>query len=306
MNPSKPVDKEVVKKYLTDLQSKIVETIEMVDGKNFLNDTWQRKEGGGGTTCIMENGNIFERAGVGFSHVIGSKLPKSATDAHPEVVNRRWEAMGVSLVFHPDNPFIPTVHMNIRFFIASKDGEEDIWWFGGGMDLTPYYPFLEDVTHFHQTIKKAVDPFGAELYEKFKDQCDDYFYLKHRDEPRGVGGIFFDDYNMNSFIHSFELVKSVGDNLLNAYLPIVQKRNKLTYNAKQKDFQLYRRGRYVEFNLLQDRGTLFGIQSKGRVESILMSMPPTVKWSYDWRPESGSEEEKLYIDFLIRKKWIAN
>jgi coproporphyrinogen III oxidase len=306
MNPSKPVDKEVVKKYLTDLQSKIVETIEMVDGKNFLNDTWQRKEGGGGTTCIMENGNIFERAGVGFSHVIGSKLPKSATDAHPEVVNRRWEAMGVSLVFHPDNPFIPTVHMNIRFFIASKDGEEDIWWFGGGMDLTPYYPFLEDVTHFHQTIKKAVDPFGAELYEKFKDQCDDYFYLKHRDEPRGVGGIFFDDYNMNSFTHSFELVKSVGDNLLNAYLPIVQKRNKLTYNAKQKDFQLYRRGRYVEFNLLQDRGTLFGIQSKGRVESILMSMPPTVKWSYDWRPESGSEEEKLYIDFLIRKKWIAN
>lgn len=306
MNPSKPVDKEVVKKYLTDLQSKIVETIEMVDGKNFLNDTWQRKEGGGGTTCIMENGNIFERAGVGFSHVIGSKLPKSATDAHPEVVNRRWEAMGVSLVFHPDNPFIPTVHMNIRFFIASKDGEEDIWWFGGGMDLTPYYPFLEDVTHFHQTIKKAVDPFGAELYEKFKDQCDDYFYLKHRDEPRGVGGIFFDDYNMNSFIHSFELVKSVGDNLVNAYLPIVQKRNKLTYNAKQKDFQLYRRGRYVEFNLLQDRGTLFGIQSKGRVESILMSMPPIVKWSYDWRPESGSEEEKLYTDFLIRKKWIAN
>ena len=306
MNPSKPVDKEVVKKYLTDLQSKIVETIEMVDGKNFLNDTWQRKEGGGGTTCIMENGNIFERAGVGFSHVIGSKLPKSATDAHPEVVNRRWEAMGVSLVFHPDNPFIPTVHMNIRFFIASKDGEEDIWWFGGGMDLTPYYPFLEDVTHFHQTIKKAVDPFGAELYEKFKDQCDDYFYLKHRDEPRGVGGIFFDDYNMNSFIHSFELVKSVGDNLVNAYLPIVQKRNKLTYNGKQKDFQLYRRGRYVEFNLLQDRGTLFGIQSKGRVESILMSMPPIVKWSYDWRPESGSEEEKLYIDFLIRKKWIAN
>ena len=306
MNPSKPVDKEVVKKYLTDLQSKIVETIEMVDGKNFLNDTWQRKEGGGGTTCIMENGNIFERAGVGFSHVIGSKLPKSATDAHPEVVNRRWEAMGVSLVFHPDNPFIPTVHMNIRFFIASKDGEEDIWWFGGGMDLTPYYPFLEDVTHFHQTIKKAVDPFGAELYEKFKDQCDDYFYLKHRDEPRGVGGIFFDDYNMNSFTHSFELVKSVGDNLVNAYLPIVQKRNKITYNGKQKDFKLYRRSRYVEFNLLQDRGTLFGIQSKGRVESILMSMPPIVKWSYDWRPESGSEEEKLYTDFLIRKKWIAN
>ena len=306
MTLSNPVDRELVKQYLIDLQGKVVETIEIVDGTNFLNDTWQRKEGGGGTTCIMEKGNIFERAGVGFSHVIGSKLPKSATDAHPEVANRRWEAMGVSLVFHPDNPFIPTIHMNIRFFIASKDGEEDIWWFGGGMDLTPYYGFLEDVTHFHQTIKNAIDAFGAELYKKFKDQCDDYFYLKHRDEPRGVGGIFFDDYNTDSFFGSFELIKAVGDNLLNAYLPIVQKRKKNSFSEKQKDFQLYRRSRYVEFNLLQDRGTLFGIQSKGRVESILMSMPPMVKWSYDWSPDSGSEEEKLYKEFLVRKNWIAN
>ena len=306
MTLSNPVDRELVKQYLIDLQGKVVETIEIVDGTNFLNDTWQRKEGGGGTTCIMEKGNIFERAGVGFSHVIGSKLPKSATDAHPEVANRRWEAMGVSLVFHPDNPFIPTIHMNIRFFIASKDGEEDIWWFGGGMDLTPYYGFLEDVTHFHQTIKNAIDPFDAELYKKFKDQCDDYFYLKHREEPRGVGGIFFDDYNTDSFFGSFELIKAVGDNLLNAYLPIVQKRKKNSFSEKQKDFQLYRRSRYVEFNLLQDRGTLFGIQSKGRVESILMSMPPMVKWSYDWSPDSGSEEEKLYKEFLVRKNWIAN
>ena len=306
MTLSNPVDRELVKQYLIDLQGKVVETIEIVDGTNFLNDTWQRKEGGGGTTCIMEKGNIFERAGVGFSHVIGSKLPKSATDAHPEVANRRWEAMGVSLVFHPDNPFIPTIHMNIRFFIASKDGEEDIWWFGGGMDLTPYHGFLEDVTHFHQTIKNAIDPFGAELYKKFKDQCDDYFYLKHREEPRGVGGIFFDDYNTDSFFGSFELIKAVGDNLLNAYLPIVQKRKKNSFSEKQKDFQLYRRSRYVEFNLLQDRGTLFGIQSKGRVESILMSMPPMVKWSYDWSPDSGSEEEKLYKEFLVRKNWIAN
>lgn len=306
MTLSNPVDRELVKQYLIDLQGKVVETIEIVDGTNFLNDTWQRKEGGGGTTCIMEKGNIFERAGVGFSHVIGSKLPKSATDAHPEVANRRWEAMGVSLVFHPDNPFIPTIHMNIRFFIASKEGEEDIWWFGGGMDLTPYYGFLEDVNHFHQTIKNAIDPFGAELYKKFKDQCDDYFYLKHREEPRGVGGIFFDDYNTESFFGSFELIKAVGDNLLNAYLPIVQKRKKNNFSEKQKDFQLYRRSRYVEFNLLQDRGTLFGIQSKGRVESILMSMPPLVKWSYDWSPDSGSEEEKLYKEFLVRKNWIAN
>ena len=298
------VNKDQVKDYLIDLQNNIVGTIELVDGKNFLHDSWQRKEGGGGTTCIMENGYIFERAGVGFSHVVGSKLPKSATDAHPEVANRKWEAMGVSLVFHPNNPFIPTVHMNVRFFVASKKGYPDIWWFGGGMDLTPYYPFIEDVIHFHQTIKTAITPYGQDLYVKFKEQCDDYFYLKHRDEPRGVGGIFFDDYNEKNFNHSFNLTKSVGDNLLNAYMPILQKRKDISYNKRQKDFQLYRRSRYVEFNLLQDRGTLFGIQSKGRVESILMSMPPLVKWSYDWVPEKDSDEEKLYTKFLVKKSWV--
>ena len=212
--------------------------------------------------------------------------------------------MGVSLVFHPNNPFIPTVHMNVRFFVASKKGYPDIWWFGGGMDLTPYYPFIEDVIHFHQTIKTAITPYGQDLYVKFKEQCDDYFYLKHRDEPRGVGGIFFDDYNEKNFNHSFNLTKSVGDNLLNAYMPILQKRKDISYNKRQKDFQLYRRSRYVEFNLLQDRGTLFGIQSKGRVESILMSMPPLVKWSYDWGPEKNSDEEKLYTKFLVKKSWV--
>jgi len=300
----KSANKDQVKDYLIDLQNNIIGTVELADGSNFLHDSWQRKEGGGGTTCIMENGHVFERAGVGFSHVVGSKLPKSATDAHPEVANRKWEAMGVSLVFHPKNPFIPTVHMNVRFFVASKKGHDDIWWFGGGMDLTPYYPFIEDVVHFHQTIKSAVTPYGKDLYMNFKDQCDDYFYLKHRNEPRGVGGIFFDDFNEKNFNHSFNLTKSVGDNLLNAYMPILQKRKDITFNKRQKDFQLYRRSRYVEFNLLQDRGTLFGIQSKGRVESILMSMPPLVKWSYDWAPEKDSDEEKLYTKFLVKKSWV--
>ena len=301
---NKSINKDSVKDFLINLQSNIVETIEMVDGKNFLNDTWQRKEGGGGNTCILENGNVFERAGVGFSNVIGTQLPKAATDVHPEVVNRKWEAMGVSLVFHPNNPFVPTVHMNVRFFVASKEGEEDIWWFGGGMDLTPYYPFLEDVTHFHQTLKDTIDPYGKELYKKLKNNCDDYFFLEHRNEPRGVGGVFFDDFNEKNFEHSFKLTKSIGQSLLNAYLPIVQKRKDKNFNNHQRQFQLFRRSRYVEFNLLQDRGTLFGIQSKGRVESILMSMPPLVKWTYDYTPIKGSDEEKLYTNFLIKKNWV--
>lgn len=301
---NKSINKDSVKDFLINLQSNIVETIEMVDGKNFLNDTWQRKEGGGGNTCILENGNVFERAGVGFSNVIGTQLPKAATDVHPEVVNRKWEAMGVSLVFHPNNPFVPTVHMNVRFFVASKEGEEDIWWFGGGMDLTPYYPFLEDVTHFHQTLKDTIDPYGNELYKKLKNNCDDYFFLEHRNEPRGVGGVFFDDFNEKNFEHSFKLTKSIGQTLLNAYLPIVQKRKDKNFNNHQRQFQLFRRSRYVEFNLLQDRGTLFGIQSKGRVESILMSMPPLVKWTYDYTPIKGSDEEKLYTNFLIKKNWV--
>jgi len=301
---SNEINKNSVKDYLSDLQVKIVEAIQLVDGKNFLIDSWQRKEGGAGTTAILEDGNIFERAGIGFSHVTGTKLPKTATNAHPEVENRKWEAMGVSLVFHPHNPFIPTVHMNIRFFVASKNKETDIWWFGGGMDLTPYYGFKEDVIHFHQTIKNSLDNFDNNLYPKFKKNCDEYFLLKHRNEPRGVGGIFFDDFNENNFEYCFQLIQSVGNNLTKAYLPIIQKRKETKFTKKEKDFQLYRRSRYVEFNLLQDRGTLFGIQSKGRVESILMSMPPLVKWSYDWKPKKGSAEEKLYTDFLIPKNWV--
>ena len=298
------INKNEVKDYFSELQLKLVETLQLVDGNNFLVDSWQRKEGGGGTTAILEGGNVFERAGIGFSCVTGSKLPKSATDAHPEVEDRKWEAMGVSLVFHPQNPFVPTVHMNIRFFIASRDGESDIWWFGGGMDLTPYYPFKEDVVHFHKTLKNTLDPFNKELYPKFKKNCDHYFLLKHRNEARGVGGIFFDDFTDKKFDYCFNLVKAVGNNLTNAYLPILQKRKDIEFTNHERDFQLYRRSRYVEFNLLQDRGTLFGIQSKGRVESILMSMPPLVKWSYDWKAKKGSEEEKLYTDFLPPKDWV--
>ena len=298
------INKNEVKDYFSELQLKLVETLQLVDGNNFLVDSWQRKEGGGGTTAILEGGNVFERAGIGFSCVTGSKLPKSATDAHPEVENRKWEAMGVSLVFHPQNPFVPTVHMNVRFFIASRDDEPDIWWFGGGMDLTPYYPFKEDVVHFHKTLKNTLDPFNKELYPKFKRNCDHYFQLKHRNEARGVGGIFFDDFTDKKFDYCFNLVKAVGNNLTNAYLPILQKRKDIEFTNHERDFQLYRRSRYVEFNLLQDRGTLFGIQSKGRVESILMSMPPLVKWSYDWKAKKGSEEEKLYTHFLPPKDWV--
>jgi coproporphyrinogen III oxidase len=251
----------------------------------------------------LENGNIFERAGIGFSHVVGSQLPKSATDAHPEITDSKWEATGVSLVFHPKNPFIPTVHMNVRFFVAKKNNKY-VWWFGGGMDLTPYYGFDEDAVHFHKTIQAALTPFGENLYPEFKKNCDEYFFLNHRNEPRGIGGIFFDDFNMHDFNFSFDFTKEVGNTFLKAYLPILQKRRNHTYTDREKEFQQYRRGRYVEFNLLQDRGTLFGIQSKGRVESILMSMPPSVKWEYDYSPEKGSKEEELYSKFLIVKDWI--
>ena len=298
------INKNIVQDYLSDLQNKIVDSLQIVDGKNFLIDSWQRKEGGGGTTSILEDGNVFERAGVGFSSVTGAKLPKTATDAHPELENRKWEAMGVSLVFHPHNPFVPTIHMNIRFFIASKDNETDIWWFGGGVDLTPYYPFKEDVVYFHQSLKNTLDNFDKNLYRKFKKNCDEYFLISHRNEARGIGGIFFDDFTDNNFDYCFNLIKAIGNSLTKIYLPIVQKRKNNKFTKRERDFQLYRRSRYVEFNLLQDRGTLFGIQSKGRVESILMSMPPLVKWSYDWKAEKGSEEEKLYTDFLPPIDWI--
>jgi coproporphyrinogen III oxidase len=298
---------QAVLDYLQKLQTKIVEAIELVDGKHFLQDSWQRPEGGGGNSCLLEEGLVFERAGVGFSHVLGHKLPPSASAAHPEAAGRPWEAMGVSLVFHPRNPYIPTVHMNVRFFVAKAQvsHEEDIWWFGGGMDLTPYYGFADDAAHFHRTNKHALDAFDASYYPAFKKECDDYFYLKHRKEPRGIGGIFFDDFNALGFEKSFAMQRAVGDSFLNAYLPIVQARKDTAYGERERDFQAYRRGRYVEFNLVYDRGTLFGLQSNGRTESILLSMPPIVKWRYDWKPEANSAEAKLYSDFLIAKDWLA-
>jgi coproporphyrinogen III oxidase len=306
MTETKPIHTQAVFEYLQSLQSKIVEAIELVDGKTFLHDSWQRPEGGGGTSCMLENGNVFERAGIGFSHVIGNKLPPAASVAHPEAAGRPWEAMGVSLVFHPHNPYIPTVHMNVRFFVAKAqdNSEQDIWWFGGGMDLTPYYPFEEDCIHFHRINKEALAPFGDDYYAKFKQWCDQYFYLKHRQEPRGIGGVFFDDFHALGFEQSFALQRAVGDAFLNAYLPIAQRRKDTLYGERERDFQAYRRGRYVEFNLVFDRGTLFGLQSNGRTESILLSMPPIVKWRYDWKPEAGSPEAKLYTDFLIEKQWV--
>lgn len=303
---STSLNAEAVLTYLQSLQTKIIEALELVDGKTFLHDSWQRPEGGGGNSCMLEGGNVFERAGVGFSHVLGNKLPPAATIAHPEAAGCAWEAMGVSLVLHPRNPYVPTVHMNIRFFVAkaTTEAETDIWWFGGGMDLTPYYGFKEDCEHFHRTNKTALDSFNPAYYPKFKKHCDEYFYLKHRKEPRGIGGIFFDDFNEMGFEQSFALQRSVGDSFLQAYLPILQRRKDTPYTEKQRDFQAYRRGRYVEFNLVHDRGTLFGLQSNGRTESILMSMPPIVKWRYDWKPENGSAEAKLYTDFLIDRDWL--
>ncbi len=299
------MDTQAVLLYLQGLQSRIVEALELVDGKTFLHDSWNRPEGGGGTSCLLENGNVFERAGVGFSHVLGNKLPPAATVAHPEAAGRTWQAMGVSLVLHPRNPYAPTVHMNIRFFVAEKEGEAPVWWFGGGMDLTPYYGFEEDCIHFHRTNKAALDAFSPDYYPRFKKECDEYFYLKHRKEPRGIGGIFFDDFNELGFEQSFALQRAVGDSFLNAYLPILQRRKDTPYTEVERDFQAYRRGRYVEFNLVYDRGTLFGLQSNGRTESILMSMPPIVKWRYDWKPEASSPEAKLYSDFLIDKDWLS-
>ncbi|HSI29661.1 MAG TPA: oxygen-dependent coproporphyrinogen oxidase [Methylophilus sp.] len=300
------IQSQAVYDFLQGLQARIVEAVELVDGKNFLQDSWQRPEGGGGNSCLLENGNVFERAGVGFSHVLGNKLPPAASVAHPEAAGRPWEAMGVSLVFHPHNPYIPTVHMNVRFFVAKAQhtSEEDIWWFGGGMDLTPYYGDEEDCIHFHRVNKEALSPFGAHYYTRFKQACDEYFFLKHRKEPRGVGGVFFDDFSELGFEQSFALQRAIGDAFLQAYLPLVQRRKNKAYGERERDFQAYRRGRYVEFNLIYDRGTIFGLQSNGRTESILLSMPPVVKWRYDWKPEKGSPEAKLYTDFLIHKDWI--
>ncbi|SDY69803.1 oxygen-dependent coproporphyrinogen oxidase [Nitrosomonas sp. Nm58] len=293
-----------VKAFLTDLQKRIVAGLEQVDGKPFLHDAWERPEGGGGLSCVIEEGNIFERGGVNFSHVHGSGLPASATAARPELAGRSFEAAGVSLVLHPRNPYAPTVHMNIRFFEAKKEGSESVWWFGGGMDLTPYYGFEEDAIHFHQTCKSALQPFGDDYYPRFKKWCDEYFYLKHRKEPRGIGGIFFDDLNQPDFATCFNLMQGVGDHFISAYVPILERRLNIPYGERERDFQAYRRGRYVEFNLVWDRGTLFGLQTGGRTESILMSLPPIVKWRYNWTPSAGSAEAALYSDFLIGKDWV--
>ncbi len=289
--------------YFTGLQERIVAELAAFDGKDFRTDSWQRPEGGGGLTRLIEEGDFFERGGVNFSHVMGSSLPPSATAARPALAGRAWEAMGVSLVLHPRNPYCPTAHMNVRCFIARKEGEEPVWWFGGGMDLTPYYGFEEDARHFHAACRQALAPFGADVHPRYKQWCDDYFFLKHRNEPRGVGGIFFDDLNEGGFERCFGLTQAVGNAFLAAYLPIVERRRALPYGERERDFQAYRRGRYVEFNLVWDRGTLFGLQSGGRTESILMSLPPLVKWRYDWKPEAGSAEEKLYTDFLKPRDW---
>lgn len=297
-------DTLAVKNYFLGLQAAIVAALEEVDGHTFITDSWERPEGGGGISRVVEEGKVFERGGVNFSHVMGKNLPPSAAAARPELAGRQWEAMGVSLVLHPRNPYAPTVHMNVRFFTTRAEGQEDVWWFGGGMDLTPYYGFIEDAVHFHQTCKMAVQPFGADLHARFKKWCDEYFYLKHRKEARGVGGIFFDDFNEQDFASSFAMMRSVGDAFIPAYRPILERRKDQEYGERERDFQAYRRGRYVEFNLVFDRGTHFGLQSGGRTESILMSMPPIVKWRYDWKPEAGSPEAALATDFLVHREWL--
>lgn len=300
------VDVAAVHQYLLGLQANIVSALEQADGGHFKSDQWTRAEGGGGLSRLIEGGQLFERAGVLFSHVMGEQLPASASAHRPAVAGRRWEAMGVSLVLHPRNPYVPTTHMNVRMFVAyAKEGtnEEDIFWFGGGMDLTPYYVFEEDAAHFHLTCKGALDPHGTHYYPAYKRWCDEYFYLKHRQETRGIGGVFFDDLSEPGFEGSFAVMQSTGNAFLEAYLPIVQLRKDLPYGSNETDFQHYRRGRYVEFNLVFDRGTLFGLQSGGRTESILLSMPPAVTWRYNWHPEAGSPEAKLH-DYLKPRDWV--
>ncbi|MEO6993457.1 MAG: oxygen-dependent coproporphyrinogen oxidase [Lacunisphaera sp.] len=300
-----PPDLNAVRAYLLALQDSICAALESEDGgTRFQEDTWTRTEGGGGRSRVLSEGPVFEKAGVGFSHVTGASLPPSATASRPELAGKPYHALGVSLVIHPLNPYVPTSHANVRFFIAGE-GESAVWWFGGGFDLTPYYGFEEDAVHWHRTAQAACSPLGAELYPKFKKWCDDYFFLKHRNEPRGVGGIFFDDFNAPGFERSFALMRSVGDAFVPAYLPIVQKRKATASGKRERDFQLYRRGRYVEFNLVWDRGTHFGLQSGGRTESILMSLPPLVAWRYDWKPEPKSPEARLHDIFLKPRDWAA-
>ncbi|QSR41654.1 oxygen-dependent coproporphyrinogen oxidase [Aeromonas dhakensis] len=301
---SKP-DVAQVKAFLLQLQDDICCGLEQADGAgHFVEDAWQREGGGGGRTRVLCHGAVIEQGGVNFSHVYGDAMPASATAHRPELAGRRFEAMGVSLVIHPHNPYVPTSHANVRFFIAEKEGEAPIWWFGGGFDLTPFYPFEEDVRHWHQVSHDLCQPFGDDIYPEFKAWCDRYFFLKHRGETRGVGGLFFDDLNRWPFDDSFAFMRAVGEGYLAAYLPIVERRKGDAYGEREREFQLYRRGRYVEFNLVYDRGTLFGLQTGGRTESILMSMPPLARWEYDWQPEAGSPEAQLYTDYLKPREWL--
>jgi coproporphyrinogen III oxidase len=299
------IDVGAVRAYLVGLQQTIVAKLEALDGSSFRSDEWTRPEGGGGIARLIEEGTVLERGGVNFSHVRGKRLPPSASAHRPEIAGRAWEAMGVSLVLHPRNPYAPTVHLNVRFFIAHAPAPSaSTWWFGGGMDLTPYYGFADDATHFHRACREALAPFGADAHPRYKRWCDEYFYLKHRSEPRGVGGIFYDDLAEGGFERCFALTRSVGDHFIPAYAPILQRRKDTPYGERERDFQAYRRGRYVEFNLVWDRGTLFGLQSNGRTEAILMSLPPIVKWRYEWSPEPGTAEARLYTDFLVAKDWL--
>ena len=298
------IDINVVITFLKSLQDKICAELEAADGRGkFIEDNWQRAEGGGGRTRVLTDGDVIEQGGVNFSVVSGDKLPPSATAHRPELAGRKWQACGVSLVIHPKNPFVPTSHANVRFFVAEKEGEEPVWWFGGGFDLTPFYPFKEDVVHWHQTAKDICQPFGEEVYPEYKKWCDEYFYLKHRNETRGVGGLFFDDLNKWSFEQCFDYIKAVGAGFIDAYIALIEKRKATPYDDTHRQFQLYRRGRYVEFNLVFDRGTLFGLQSGGRTESILMSMPPLVRWEYNFQADDGSAEAKLQ-NYLVAQNWL--
>jgi coproporphyrinogen III oxidase len=314
--PQHSCDITAVKTFLLDLQDRICNAIEQADGQaTFVEDAWDRDQAesplgltGGGRTRVMTEGAVVEKGGVNFSHVQGAQLPASATASRPELAGRSFQALGVSLVIHPSNPYVPTSHANVRFFVAEKEGEEPVWWFGGGFDLTPFYPFEEDVIHWHQTGKALCAPFGDYVFPKYKKWCDDYFFLKHRNETRGVGGLFFDDLNTwnneLNFDKSFEFMQAVGNGYIAAYIPIIERRKNTPYGERERKFQCYRRGRYVEFNLVFDRGTIFGLQTGGRTESILMSMPPVAHWDYDWHPEVGSPEARLYDDFLPHKEWV--
>jgi len=307
---STTINTAAIRDYLLGLQDRITTAMGELDGKAFIEDQWTKPEDaplkGDGRSRILEEGNILERGGVGFSHVRGAAMPPSATAHRPELAGRSFEALGVSLVFHPRNPYIPTVHLNVRCFVAIAANQEPVWWFGGGMDLTPYYGDVADCRHFHQTCQNALQPYGSDLHPRFKKWCDEYFFLKHRGEARGIGGIFYDDFSELGFEKSFAMTRSVGDAFIEAYLPIVKKHKDDPYGEREREFQAFRRGRYVEFNLVFDRGTLFGLQSGGRTESILMSMPPIVRWGYDWKPEPGSKEAQLYTDFLPARDWITS